>query len=92
MTAKEKAAKQQKTIATFNLREQAENWSAWTLDEVTCTMQPPIPRPPIDQSKLDQGIGTVWCGAENNWKDLPVRPSGNFKFDFIAWQWVEVVN
>jgi hypothetical protein len=92
MTAEEKTAKQQAIITTFNNREQAENWSAWTFDEVTCVMVPPIARPEPDQTKLDAGILTVWCGADNNWKDTPVRPEGQYKFDFLAWQWVQVVN
>ena len=89
MTAEEKLAKQQAVVTAFNSREQAENWSAWTLDEATCTMQPPIPRPePIE------GVNTFWCGAENNWKQAPLRPVDNnqHKFDFFAWQWVQVVN
>jgi len=90
MTGGEKAAKQQATINAFNSREQAENWAAWTLDETTCTMQPPIPRPEPDEAKLTQRIFTFWCGADNNWKDTPVRPEGNYKFDFFAWQWVEI--
>ena len=89
MTNKEKAAKQQFVITAFNAREQAENWSAWTLDETTCSMQPPIPRPAPDQAKISQGIFTFWSGADNNWKDTPVRPDGNYKFDFLAWVWVE---
>lgn len=92
MTAEEKTAKQQAVITAFNTREQAENWAAWTLDEATCTMQPPIPRPEADEAKLTQRISTFWCGADNNWKDTPVRPEGNYKFDFLAWAWVEVVN
>lgn len=92
LTAEEKTAKQQAVRDAFNAREQAENWSAWTLDEATCTMQPPIPRPEADEAKLTQGIMTFWCGADGNWKDTPVRPEGNYKFDFLAWQWVEVVN
>ena len=92
LTAEEKTAKQQAVVAAFNSREQAENWSAWTLDEATCTMAPPIPRPEPDAAKLEQRIMTFWCGADANWKDTPVRPEGNYKFDFIAWQWVEVVN
>jgi hypothetical protein len=83
MTAEEKTAKQQAVITTFNTREQAENWSAWTLDEATCTMQPSIPRPePVD------GKIVFWCGADANWKEAPARPGGNYKFDFIAWDWV----
>jgi hypothetical protein len=92
MTAEEKTAKQQAVITAFNTREQAENWSAWTLDEATCTMVPPIPRPEPDQTKLNQRIFTFWSGADTNWKDTPARPEGDYKFDFIAWQWVEVVN
>ena len=92
MNEAEKAAKQQTVRDAFNAREQAENWSAWTLDEATCTMVPPIPRPEPDEAKLAQSIMTFWCGADANWKDAPVRPEGNYKFDFIAWQWIEVVN
>jgi hypothetical protein len=88
MTIEEKTAKQQAVITKFNNREQASNWSAWTLDEVTCTMAPPIPRPELDQIKLDAGIRTFWCGADANWRDSPVRPEGEYKFDFIAWEWV----
>jgi len=90
MTAEEKTAKQQEVITAFNSREQASNWSAWTLDETTCTMQPPIPRPEPDEAKLTQHIFTFWCGADNNWKDTPIRPEGNYKFDFFAWQWAEI--
>ncbi len=90
MTDAEKTAKQQAVITAFNNREQAENWSAWTLDEATCTMVPPIQRPAPDETKLTQRIFTFWCGADNNWKDTPVRPEGNYKFDFFAWQWIEV--
>jgi hypothetical protein len=92
MTAEEKTAKQQAVITAFNDRPQAENWSAWTLDEATCTIIPPIPRPEPDETKLAQRILTMWCGADANWKDTPVKPEGDYKFDFIAWQWVEAVN
>lgn len=87
MTTEEKIAKQQAVITAFNVRPQAENWSAWTLDEATCTMQPPIPRP---EANLNPHIMTAWCGADNNWKDMPVRPEGEYKFDFLAWQWLVV--
>jgi hypothetical protein len=90
MTAEEKTAKQQAVIAAFNDHPQSENWSAWTLDEATCVMVPPIARPEPDEAKLAQRIFTFWCGADANWKDTPVRPEGNYKFDFFAWQWVEV--
>lgn len=88
MTAEEKTAKQQAVITAFNAREQAENWSAWTFDEATCGMVPPIPHPERDQTKIDAGVFTFWCGAENNWKDTPARPEGQYKFDFFAWEWV----
>lgn len=92
MTNEEKIAKQQLVKDTFNAQEQAENWSAWIFDEATCTMQPPIPRPEPDQNKLNQRIATFWCGADNNWKDTLVCPDDGkqYKFDFLAWQWVEV--
>jgi len=89
MTAEEKAAKQQAVIDAFNNRAQAENWSAWTLDETACTMVPPIPRPdPVE------GLDIRWCGADNNWKEVPARPvdDNQYKFDFLAWQWVQIVN
>jgi hypothetical protein len=88
MTTEEKAAVQQAVRDAFAARDQAENWSAWTLDEATNTMVPPIPRPVDDLAKLNAGIMTFWCGADANWKDTPVRPEGEYKFDFIAWAWV----
>jgi hypothetical protein len=87
MTAEEKTAKQQATITAFNEQEYASNWSAWTLDEATCTMQPPTPRPaPVE------GVIIFWCGADVNWKEAPAYPvdGKKYKFDFFAWQWVEV--
>ena len=83
MTAEEKTAKQQDVITAFNDRDQASNWSAWTLDEATCTMQPPIPRPEPVEGKI-----VFWCGADANWKETPARPEGEYKFDFFAWDWV----
>jgi hypothetical protein len=88
MTLEEKTSKQEITRSLFNTREYASNWSAWTFDEATCEMVPPIPRPDTDQIKLDAGIYTFWCGADANWKDTPVRPEGEYKFDFFAWNWV----
>ena len=89
MTAEEKVAKQQAVVTAFNARDQAENWSAWTLDEATCTMVSPIPRPdPVE------GKDIRWCGADANWKEVPARPTdeNQYKFDFLAWTWVAVVN
>lgn len=87
MTAEEKTAKQQAVVTAFNEREYASNWSAWTLDEATCVMAPPIPRPDPVEGKL-----VMWCGADANWKEAPARPEGEYKFDFLAWQWVQIVN
>ena len=93
MTAEEKEAERQTKIEAFKAvwaaQSQVENWSAWTFNEETIQYEPPIPRPAPDQAKLDAGIKTFWCGAENGWKDAPVRPEGRYRFDFIAWQWVE---
>jgi len=92
MTDEEKAALQQSVRDAFNTRPQAENWSAWTLDEATNTMVSPIARPEVDETKIAAGIMTFWCGVDNAWKDTPVRPEGEYKFDFLAWEWVAVVN
>jgi hypothetical protein len=83
MTTEEKIAKQQATITAFNEQEYASNWSTWVLNEAICIMQPPIPRPaPVENSLV------LWCGADNNWKEAPACPEGEYKFDFIAWVWV----
>jgi hypothetical protein len=92
MTTQEKTAKQQAVRDIFNAREQSENWSAWVLDEATCTMVPPIPRPAPDQAKIDARVGVFWCGADVNWKDTPPQPNDNnqYKFDFFSWKWVVI--
>ena len=92
MTTEEKIAKQQAVKDKFNNRDQASNWSAWALDEETCTMKPPIPRPLPDQTKLEQHIFTFWSGADSNWKDTPPKPQDGkqYKFDFFAWDWVAI--
>lgn len=89
MTAEEKTAKQQTVITAFNEREYASNWSTWTLDEATCAMVPPIPRPAPVEGQI-----VFWCGADNNWKEAPARPvdDNQYKFDFLAWEWVAIVN
>ena len=94
MTTEEKTALQQAVRDAFANRDQAENWSAWTLDEATCVMVPPIPRPELDEAKISAGVFTYWCGADANWKDTPAKPvdENQYKFDFLAWQWVQVVN
>ena len=88
MTAEEKTDKQQAEKDRWAALPYRSNFTAWTFDETTCTMVPPIPRPEENQTKIDAGILTMWCGADNNWKDTPARPEGEYKFDFIAWVWV----
>jgi hypothetical protein len=98
MTAEEREAKKQAITqsaqSAWAARPQAENWAAWVFNEETLTYEPPIPRPATDQTKLDAGIRTFWCGADNNWKDTPARPvdDNQYTFDFLAWQWIQVVN
>jgi len=98
MTAEEREAKKQTITqsaqSAWAARPQAENWAAWVFNEETLTYEPPIPRPAKDEIKISQGIMTFWCGADNNWKDTPVKPAdeNQYTFDFLAWQWVQVVN
>jgi len=94
MTAEEKEVVKQNEITSIKTLwasgPYAENWSAWVLNEETFQYEPPIPRPEKDQTKINSGIITFWCGADNNWKDGPVRPEGQYTFDFFTWQWVEI--
>jgi hypothetical protein len=94
MNAEEREAKRQASIKAaqdiWAARPQLENWSAWVFNEETIQYEPPIPRPAADETKIAAGIFTYWCGADANWKDTPVRPEGEYKFDFIAWQWAEI--
>lgn len=90
MTQAEKDAKQQAVKDAWAARDQAANWAAWVFNEATCAYEPPTPRPAPDQTKLDQGIFTFWCGADNNWKDTPIRPNNESKFDFFNWVWIQI--
>jgi len=89
MSAEEKAAKQKELRDAFFSQDQAENWSAWALDEATCEMVPPIPPPDPVEGRI-----VFWCGADANWKEAPARPidDNQYKFDFLAWEWVKVAN
>jgi hypothetical protein len=94
-TAKETKEKQEKIDAfkeAWARFPQRENWATWVFNEETIAYDPPIPRPAPDQEKLDAGISTFWCGAENRWKDSPVRPEGDYEFDFFAWQWIATLS
>lgn len=98
MTTEEREATKQAALqsvqSSWASRPQVENWSAWIFNEDTLTYEPPIMRPAPDQVKLDTGIYTFWCGADNNWKDTPARPVDGtlYAFDYLAWQWVQVVD
>jgi hypothetical protein len=98
MTNEEREAARQTAINAFKAlwaaKPQVENWSTWVFNEEAFRYDPPVPRLTPDQTKLDAGIMTFWCGADNNWKDTPVKPvdENQYKFDFFAWQWVQVVN
>ena len=87
MTAEEKSTKQQAVKDAWAARDQAVNWSTWTFDEATCSFLPPIPRPASIEGKT-----VFWCGAENNWKEVPEYPKDGkqYRFDFLAWTWVEL--
>lgn len=86
MTDEEKAAKQKDVKDRWANISQPENWSTWTFDETTCAYVPPIPRPEPVENKI-----VFWCGAENNWKEIPPRPDDGklYKFDFFVWNWIE---
>jgi hypothetical protein len=94
MNAEEKLIIKQRKIENYKQawenRPQSKNWEAWIFNEELIQYQPPIQRPEPDQTKINAGIFTFWCGAENAWKDAPVRPANNNKFDFFAWVWVEI--
>jgi hypothetical protein len=96
MTLEEKEIVEQNKIKLFKdswaNQPQAKNWEAWVFNEEMVKYEPPIPRPEPDETKINQNIFTFWCGADNNWKDTPIRPDGKYKFDFFAWQWVEIVD
>ena len=83
MTAEEKVAKQQVAKDAWAVRPNAENFVAWVFNEDTCQFEPPIPRPEPVEGKI-----VFWCGADVNWKQAPARPEGQYKFDFLAWDWV----
>ena len=91
MTPEEKAAKQQSVKDAWAARPQAQNWDAWVFDEETCSYKPPVPRPDPVEGKI-----VFWCGAENNWKEVPQPPTleegKRVEFDFFSWTWVEVAS
>lgn len=91
MTEEEKAAKRQTFRDAWARLPDRDNFSAWTFNEETCGYDAPFPQPEVDQTKIDAGIFTLWCGADNNWKDTPAKPvdENQYKFDFSTWQWIQ---
>jgi hypothetical protein len=84
MTDEEKAAAQQAVRNAWALLPNAFNFTAWVLDEAALRMVPPIPRP-VEEGKIFR-----WSGADNNWKEAPAKPEGQYIFDFAQWAWVSV--
>jgi hypothetical protein len=84
MTPSEKTAKQQAVRDAFAAQTDAANFTTWTLDEATCTMVAPTPRP--------EGA-YAWKGATNSWESRAVRPDDGkaYRWDYQTWSWVEVV-
>lgn len=88
LTAEEIEAKQaaikQAVLTAWAANPNAFNFTAWVLDEATLRMVPPIPRP-VEEGKIFR-----WSGADNNWKEAPAKPEGQYIFDFVQWTWVPV--
>lgn len=84
MTPTEKSAKQQAVRDAFATRPDAANFTAWTLDEDTCTMVPPTARPDGEYA---------WKGATNSWELRAAYPTDGkaYRWDYVTWSWVEVV-
>lgn len=88
MTEEEKKAKQQKIKDDWEAKSDFFNFTAWVFDDKTCSFVPPIPYPnPVAKGEIYR-----WYGIENNWKLMPKRPEGGeYTFNLIDWNWVEVV-
>lgn len=83
MTDEEKAAVHQRVIDAWALIPNAFNFTAWVLDEAALRMVPPTPRP-VEEGKIFR-----WSGADNNWKEAPAKPEGQYTFDFAQWAWIQ---
>jgi hypothetical protein len=84
MTPEEKEDYQQFRKRGWAQQYNAYNFTAWVFNEETAEFEPPIPRPQVE------GVNYRWDGAQNAWREAPVKPvDGNsYRFDFIAWEWV----
>ena len=83
MTDEEKTATQQVVRDAWALIPNAFNFTAWVLDEAELKMVPPTPRP-VEEGKIFR-----WSGADNNWKEAPAKPEGQYTFDFAQWAWIQ---
>ena len=84
MTAEEKTARQQGVKDLWAVRDQAENFAAWTFDEATCAYVPPTLMPETGNY--------FWQGTTLSWVAVPQRPNDGkqYKLDFASASWVEV--
>ena len=87
MTQEEKNFIQKPVKEHWTNRLYASNFTAWVYSEETNSFEPPIPKPEETDGKIYR-----WSGVENNWKEAPPKPDfiKEYKFDFFAWQWIEV--
>ena len=84
MTEQEKADTQQLVIDAWESNPYAENFTAWTLDEATCRMVPPTPRP--------EGENYFWRGSTNSWEVRDDYPTDgkNYSWNPLTWSWAEI--
>ena len=84
MTAEEKTAKQQRVKDLWASQPNAENYTAWTFDEVSCAYVSPTPMPETGNY--------FWQGTTSSWVAVPQRPNDGkqYKLDFASASWVEV--
>jgi hypothetical protein len=62
MTEEEKISKQQQTKDEWNLLPNRDNFTTWFFDELTCSYQPPIPRPETGNY--------FWQGTTSSWVEI----------------------
>jgi hypothetical protein len=84
MTDEEKVIKQQFTKDAWTARPDAENFTAWVLDEATCTMVSPTPRP--------ANGNYFWQGTTASWQPRLAYPDDgkNYKLNLLTGVWDEV--
>lgn len=85
MTEEEKTSKQQTAKDAWAALPDRDNYAAWTFDEATCKMIPPIPCPNPERY--------FWQGTTSSWVEIPTYPDDGkkYKIDYAAAAWVEVI-